>query len=141
MTGWGCEIRYGVWTRRRFRASDRTVQGLSFPSAEPDWQMSKQISKCNLLHLLPLASQESEGEQEDERAPAAASGTLRGRPANLKHGDRMLVVYIEKWGFKEGAGSFKEPQVALSVRDQDGESVEAVQVGAPLLCTGWRGRV
>ena len=79
----------------------------------------------------PLVTQESEGEQEEERAPAAASGTLRGRPANLKHGDRMLVVYVEKWGFKEGAGSFKEPQVALSVRDQDGESVEAVQVGTP----------
>ena len=55
-------------------------------------------------------------------------GTLRGRPANLKHGDRMLVVFVEKWGFKEGAMSFREPQVAMSVRDQDGESVETVQV-------------
>jgi hypothetical protein len=41
----------------------------------------------------------------------------------------MLVVYVEKWGFKEGAMSFREPQVAMSVRDQDGESVETVQVG------------
>ena len=72
--------------------------------------------------------EEGERERERERAPAAANGTLRGRPANLKDGDRMLVVYVEKWGFKEGAMSFREPQVALSVRDQDGASVEVVQV-------------
>jgi hypothetical protein len=38
-------------------------------------------------------------------------------------------VYVDKWGFKEGASTFKEPQVLMSVRDQDGGLVEAVQVG------------
>ncbi|GAX81391.1 hypothetical protein CEUSTIGMA_g8822.t1 [Chlamydomonas eustigma] len=70
---------------------------------------------------------EWEREEEDESKPGPSTGNLRGRPPNLKKGDRILCVFVDKWGFKEGASTFKEPQVSMSVRDQDGELVEAVQ--------------
>lgn len=56
-------------------------------------------------------------------------GTLRGRPTNLRSGDRVLSIFVEKWGFKDGvAVLLQEPRVVLSVRDGNGEVVEAVQV-------------
>jgi len=70
---------------------------------------------------------EWEREEEYESKPGSPTGCLRGRPTNLKRGDRILCVYVDKWGFKEGASTFKEPQVLMSVRDQDGGLVEAVQ--------------
>lgn len=55
-------------------------------------------------------------------------GTLRPAPAHKK-GDISLVVFIDKWGFKD-AMSYYEPRVAVSVRDEKGKAVEAVQVCA-----------
>ncbi len=66
-------------------------------------------------------------EQDGEVPPTNSTGTLRGRPPNIKKGDRLLTVFVEKWGFKE-AFNFKEPQVALSVRGRNGDAVESVQV-------------
>ncbi|KAG1667414.1 hypothetical protein FOA52_004831 [Chlamydomonas sp. UWO 241] len=59
--------------------------------------------------------------------PKAGAGTLRGRPGNVKSGDQLLSIFIEKWGFKEGADKFRDPQVVVSVRSKEGEPVEAVQ--------------
>eukprot|EP00955_Chlamydomonas_euryale_P011436 123211-Chlamydomonas_euryale.AAC.7 len=45
--------------------------------------------------------------------PVAGAGTLRAQPTNLKPGDETLSVFIEKWGFKDGASKFRDPQVGL----------------------------
>jgi len=59
--------------------------------------------------------------------PVAGAGTLRAQPTNLKPGDETLSVFIEKWGFKDGASKFRDPQVVVSVRNMNGDPVEAVQ--------------
>ncbi len=53
-------------------------------------------------------------------------GTLRPAPAHGK-GDVSLIINIDKWGFKD-AMSYDEPRVVVSVRDENGKAVEAVQV-------------
>lgn len=55
-------------------------------------------------------------------------GTLRGPPTDLRRGDVTLAIYVEKWGFKEGAPDFYDPRITVSVRDATGEVVEPVQV-------------
>jgi hypothetical protein len=60
------------------------------------------------------------------RAAPATSGTLRGRPQDVKPGDKLLTIYVEKWGFKEVA-YFTQPQVVISVRGQNGEAIETLQ--------------
>ncbi|GLC39321.1 hypothetical protein PLESTB_000897600 [Pleodorina starrii] len=54
-----------------------------------------------------------------------ANGTLRLAPAHQK-GDVSLVIFIEKWGLKD-AMSYTDPRVVVSVRDDRGQAVEAVQ--------------
>ena len=60
------------------------------------------------------------------RLAAATSGTLLGRPTNMKPGERFLTIVVEKWGFKE-IPYFTEPQVVISVRSQNGEVIESIQ--------------
>lgn len=92
-----------------------------FPLYDIDPEVVLGVTIENNLEVEPQPAQ-----YEPEEAPAASNGTLRGRPANLRSGDRVLSIYVEKWGFKE-AFNFQEPRVVLSVRDQHGEVVEAVQ--------------
>lgn len=60
------------------------------------------------------------------RPPPPTSGTLRGRPTDVKPGDRLLTIFVEKWGFKELA-YFTQPQVVISVRGPNGEVIEMMQ--------------
>lgn len=66
---------------------------------------------------------------EDDAAPHSVDGTLRGPPSNLKRGDLVLSIFVEKWGFKD-ADVYVEPRVVVSVRDRSGASIEAIQVRA-----------
>lgn len=88
--------------------------------------------------------------EEPDEATTSGDGTLRTAPAGHRRGDTSLTIFIDKWGFKEAAG-FYEPRVVVSVRDEFGENIEAVQVrgagreGAAgcvcrgcVLCSAWR---
>ncbi|KAG2452599.1 hypothetical protein HYH02_002836 [Chlamydomonas schloesseri] len=66
-----------------------------------------------------------DADAEEEAAMDPGDGTLRPAPAHKK-GDISLMVFIDKWGFKD-AMSFYEPRVVVSVRDEKGKAVEAVQ--------------
>ncbi|GFH14512.1 staygreen domain-containing protein [Haematococcus lacustris] len=65
-------------------------------------------------------------EEERETLPASNNGTLRDPPTSVRKGDTTLVIQIHKWGFKDATG-FVEPRVAVSVRNDKGDPVEAVQ--------------
>ncbi|KAF5825798.1 cytoskeletal adhesion-domain-containing protein [Dunaliella salina] len=65
-------------------------------------------------------------ESTDTSSSNKDNGTLRGRPQNLQPGDTVLRIHIQKWGFKD-ATLFQQPRVVLSVRDEQGEVLEAVQ--------------
>lgn len=67
-------------------------------------------------------------EDAEEEETTMGDGTLRPAPAHGK-GDVSLIINIDKWGFKD-AMSYYEPRVVVSVRDENGKAVEAVQVGA-----------
>lgn len=56
----------------------------------------------------------------------SGDGTLRPPPQNLRKGDQSLVIYIEKWGFKD-AQVFADPHVVISVHDSQGDVLEPVQ--------------
>ena len=76
--------------------------------------------------------------EELDEATTSGDGTLRGAPASHRRGDTSLTIFIDKWGFKD-AGGLVEPRVVVSVRDESGEKVEAVQVRR--LCRDrWEGR-
>mmetsp|Transcript_37371 Transcript_37371/g.83169 ORF Transcript_37371/g.83169 Transcript_37371/m.83169 type:complete len:296 (+) Transcript_37371:122-1009(+) len=63
----------------------------------------------------------------DFEEPAGSSdGTLRGPPTSVKRGDTTLTVFIEKWGLKD-ATPYEEVRVVTSVRDENGDVLEAVQ--------------
>ncbi|KAG2494562.1 hypothetical protein HYH03_007328 [Edaphochlamys debaryana] len=64
-------------------------------------------------------------EEEEQHEEGGEGGTLRSAPQH-GNGDVGLVIYIEKWGFKD-AMSYYEPKVVVSVRDEHGKVVEAVQ--------------
>lgn len=56
-------------------------------------------------------------------------GSMRGQPPNIQPGDTTLRIHIQKWGFKD-ATLFSQPRVVVSVRNEQGDVLEAVQVGA-----------
>lgn len=64
--------------------------------------------------------------EELDEATTSGDGTLRGAPIIHRRGDTSLTIFIDKWGFKD-AGGLVEPRVLVSVRDESGEKVEAVQ--------------
>lgn len=64
-------------------------------------------------------------EDAEEEETTMGDGTLRPAPAHGK-GDVSLIINIDKWGFKD-AMSYYEPRVVVSVRDENGKAVEAVQ--------------
>ena len=68
----------------------------------------------------------SGGRTSVSRPVSPTSGTLLGRPTNMKPGERFLTIVVEKWGFKE-IPYFTEPQVVISVRSQNGEVIESIQ--------------
>jgi hypothetical protein len=65
--------------------------------------------------------------EEEEAAGEGGDGTLRP-PPGFERGDVSLTIHVEKWGLKD-AMSYYEPRVVVSVRDEKGKAVEAVQVG------------
>ncbi len=77
--------------------------------------------------------------EELDEATTSGDGTLRGAPTIHRRGDTSLTIFIDKWGFKD-AGGLVEPRVLVSVRDESGEKVEAVQVRMMRL-GNWEGRL
>ncbi len=63
---------------------------------------------------------------DDPAEEDATTGTLRVAPSHEK-GDVSLIIFIEKWGLKD-AMSYTDPRVVVSVRDDRGQCMEAVQV-------------
>mmetsp|Transcript_7540 Transcript_7540/g.20076 ORF Transcript_7540/g.20076 Transcript_7540/m.20076 type:complete len:311 (-) Transcript_7540:1116-2048(-) len=83
----------------------------------------------------PLSETEVTQEEPDSRLEESTetsssnkdnNGTLRGRPQNLQPRDTVLRITVQKWGFKD-ATLFQQPRVVVSVRDEQGEVLEAVQ--------------
>ncbi|EFJ50605.1 hypothetical protein VOLCADRAFT_120601 [Volvox carteri f. nagariensis] len=64
-------------------------------------------------------------DRDDDAGADDADGSLRVAPAHQR-GDVSLVIFIEKWGLKD-AMSYTDPRVVVSVRDEKGQAVEAVQ--------------
>ncbi|MEW5298637.1 MAG: hypothetical protein WDW36_001732 [Sanguina aurantia] len=75
---------------------------------------------------------DNEEDELDQQEPSPASqqaagdGTLRGPNPSHGKGESALTIFIEKWGFKD-VGVFTDPRVVISVRDADGNVLEALQ--------------
>lgn len=54
-----------------------------------------------------------------------AAGTLRPPPTKVRAGDTTLTIFVQQWGFKEV--DFQHARVIVSVRDDKGNKLEAVQ--------------
>ncbi|KAL6761578.1 cytoskeletal adhesion-domain-containing protein [Haematococcus lacustris] len=111
----------GMKTIRSFM-KQLIVTDASFPLAS--------LNPEALLGVSPTVPQVEEVadyfEEERETLPASNNGTLRDPPTSVRKGDTTLVIQIHKWGFKDATG-FVEPRVAVSVRNDKGDPVEAVQ--------------
>eukprot|EP00798_Chlamydomonas_sp_ICE-L_P032541 gene32541-17258_t len=76
-----------------------------------------------------MGEMEYEDEVEGPGVPGdrfGQDGTLRGPPGELKRGDTVLAIFIEKWGLKL-AQPFVDPRVLVSVRGPRGDSLETLQ--------------
>ncbi|MEW5308696.1 MAG: hypothetical protein WDW38_000635 [Sanguina aurantia] len=75
---------------------------------------------------------DNEQDELDQQDPSpvphqpAGDGTLRGPNPSHGKGESALTIFIEKWGFKD-VGVFTDPRVVISVRDADGNVLEALQ--------------
>lgn len=83
------------------------------------------------LHCFTSAWFQQDGSDIQDSSPdphqPQGDGTLRGPNPSHNAGESALTIFIEKWGFKD-VGIFSDPRVVISVRDGEGNVLEALQV-------------